>query len=655
MSDADAIARKYGGSVVGDEKDADTIAAKYGGKVATSSKTGVIEDVVKSIPGAIPRAASALVGLPQTIMELGMKGARKVGEMAGADTSYAYPSFRNIGQVAEEGFDKASKAVTGEPVYRPQTGPGRIADTAAQVMVSGPGAMVQKAVVGGAAGVSGEAARLVTNNPIAIGVISMLGGGLASLPFVLRSVPAENIAKALDGIDEGTLAKAQWLMDDAAKMGTPITGAEAIAQVTGKNTLQDIQRVIESSREGGGRMQSVMNARPGANVAAMSAAGDRIASPVANPSQTPVRMQEAASGAIRNARQAGNASAKPFYDAAATQRVPSQEWNSLAQDPMVQKALQTVKNEPMWGVANEAEGSIRWLDAAKRYIDDALVGAKPNEARILEAANTRLKMVADAASPDYAAARATVAQNRQQVVRPMENSPVGDIARSGGPAGGPRPSAETMMAQQSNILMPSAPRALNPDTIRTTVATISKQDPDAARVWTRQNLEAMFNEASQANVGGANQWGGAKFAAQIAGNPSQRANLQALVEATGGKRTWAGFERLLQVFEAQGKRMAAGSNTARDLRTAESLSAAGGAAPVMSTVSLQLPAKAYEWYQNFRFGKNTAEMAEILTDPKSVELMKELARHAPNTAKASALAAQIVVGNDAAQLGSTDR
>lgn len=658
MADLDAIAAKYGGKTEGDV-DLDAVAAKFGGKAskeAPKDRPGIVEDVVKSLPGAIPRAAGAIVGLPQTVMDLGMAGARKVGEMVGADARFARPTFRNIGGVVEEGFDKASEAVTGEPVYRPQTGPGRIADTTAQVLVSGPGSALQKGAVGAASGVSAEAARTVTNNPIAIAVISMLGGGLSSLPFVMRSVPAENIAKAIEGIDETQLAKAQSLMDDAAKMGTPITGAEAIAQVTGKNTLQDIQRVVEASREGGSVTQGMMNARPEANRAAFKAAGDTIASTHGvNPANTPVRMQQAASTAIRDARQAGNAAAKPSYDAAAQQSVPLPEWDNLAQDPAVQKALQAVKSDPMWGVSNEAAGSVRWLDAAKRWIDDELVGSKPAVARILEAANTKIKAVADAASPDYAQARSIVAQNRQQVVKPLENSPVGDISRTGGPPQGPRPSGESMMQQQSGILMPQSPRALDPQTIRSTIGTLNKQDPDAARQWTRQNLEAIFNESSQNNVGGANQWGAAKFSAQVAGNPSQRANLQALVESTGGKRAWAGFERMIEVFEAQGKRMAAGSNTARDLRTAESFSAAGGAAPVMSTVSLQLPAKAYEWYQNFRFGKNTAEMAQILTDPKSVELMRELARHAPNTARASALAAQIVVGGGAAQTGNTDR
>ncbi len=238
----------------------------------------------------------------------------------------------------------------------------------------------------------------------------------------------------------------------------------------------------------------------------------------------------------------------------------------------------------------------------------------------------------------------------------MENSPLGDIARSGGPAGGPRPSGETMMVQQSNILQPSAPRALDPLTIRDTVRSLNTKDPEIAKQWTRQNLEGLFNEAAQNNVGGANQWGGAKFASQIAGNPAQKENLQALVEATGGKRAWAGFERMLDVMEAQGKRLPAGSNTARDLRTAENLSASGlGGAPAAASTTLGMGRIIYEWYQNFRFGKNSEEMAKILTDQKSVDLMRELARHHPESVRATALVGAIVSGNAAGRSENSDR
>ena len=616
---------------------------------AQPSKPGVAEDVAKSIPGAVPRAAAALVGLPQTLFELFSSGAKYVGDKMGLDTRFAKPTFGNVGDVVTQGYDKISETLTGSPVHRPQTGPGRIADTAAQVVVSGPGTIGQKLTMGTAAGASGEAARLVTNNPIAIGVAQLIGGGAASMPWILRSVPAENIHAAIKDITPQHLAAAQKLMDDAAAQGVKLTGAEAIAQVTGKNTLQDIQRVVESSKQGGPTIQQTMNQRPGQVRQAFETAADTITPPPVKPSATPVRFQQAGEQAITKARQAGNAAASADYATARTQSIGSSEWNTLTTNPAAQQALQAVKKDPIWGVTAEREGSIAWLDAAKRWIDDKLRTANPAEAKIWQAANTELKTAADAASPAYAQARATVAANNKNVVDPMRASPVGDIAATKGL------SAESAMKAQSDVLMPSAPRALDPLTIRESVRTMNAQDPTAARDFVRQNLQAIFDESAQNLASGPNQWGGAKFASQVAGNPSQRDNLQALIESVGNRQTWNGFNRLLEVLEATGKRHAPGSQTSANLRTEGQLSAAGvGAIPAYAATPNKLMGAIGEWYDNFRFGKNTAEMAKILTDQRSVELMQKLAKEAPTSARASALVGQIIAGSNT-QPSSTNR
>ena len=606
-------------------------------------KPSVAGDVVRSLPGAVPRAAAGIVGFPQTMWGLMAHGVEKGATAMGVPpkaAAAARPELGNIGDLVTKGYDELSTLVTGKPVYRPQTGAGRIADLAAQTVVSGPGTIAQKATMGVAGGAAGEAARLVSDNPIFIGVMTMLGAGAASLPWILRSVPAENINAAIKDITPQQLAKAQGLMDEAARRGVKLTGAEAIAQITGKNSLQDIQRVVEASKQGGPIMQPGMNQRPQVVRAATEASLDTVSPMPAAPSATPVRMQQAGEKAITQARQAGNAAAQPSYDVARTQKVPSQDWNSLTQNPASMKALQAVKSDPIWGVTREAEGSIAWLDAAKRWIDDKLRTANPAEARIWQQANSELKTAADTASSAYRQGRTTVAKNMQQVVEPMKASPVGDIAATNGM------SAEQAMKAQGEILMPTAPRALDPVTIRQSVATLTKQDPTAARDFVRQNLQAHFDEATQNLVGGANQWGGAKFAAQIAGNPSQRDNLQALVESVGNRQTWVGFNRLLDVLEATGKRHAPGSQTAFNQQLAGELSVGGlGAIPA----SIASPQKAMSlignWYDNFRFGKNTAEMARILTDQRSVELMQALAKEAPGSAKASALTAQILASD----------
>ena len=621
-------------------------------RAAPSSRVSVTEDMLRSIPGAVPRAAAGVIGLPQNLNAMANWAGSAITEKTGMPSGKSpIPAVRlisemfgvvpNLGEMVGEGYDRISDLLTGKPVYKPQTGPGRVTDLTVQTLVGGPGTLGQKAAMGLSAGAAGEGARLITDNPIAIGVLQMLGAGAASLPWILRSVPAENIHAAIKDIKPDQLKLAQKLMDDAAARGVQLTGAEAIAQVTGKNSLQDIQRVVEASKHGGPTLQGVMNTRPGAVRQAFEQQADQITPPPASPSATPVRMQQAAEQSITKARQFGNAAAEPLYDAARTQRIPSHDWNTLAQNPATQKALKAVKGDPICGVTNELDGSVAWLDAAKRWMDDKLRTASPSEAKIWRSANSDLKAVADRASTDYRQARGIVSKNMTEVVDPMKASPVGDISKTGNLP------AEQAMKAQGEILMPSAPRALDPVTIRTAIETLNKQDPTAARAFVRQNMQAIFDEATQNLSGGANQWGGAKFAAQVAGNPRQRDNLRALIEASSDKQAWVGFNRMLEVFEATGKRHAPGSQTAFNEKIVSELSRGGtkigNVTEALGTIS--------RWYDNFRFGKNTDQMAQILTDPRSVDLMRKLAKEAPDSAKASALVAQIFASQPALTSG----
>ena len=607
-----------------------------------AEKPSVVMDVIKSIPGTVTRAAAGLAGLPNTLADLTEAGGTALG-LKGARSFKDLPSWARPGDMVTKGYDAISEAITGNPVYRPQTGPGRVADTVGQTLVSGPGSMIQKGVAGAAAGLSGEAARLVTDNPLAVGIVQLLGGTAASLPFLLRSVPADSINQAIKGIGPGDLDKAQRLLNDARSKGVKLTGAEAIAQVTGKNTLQDIQRVVESSAKGGPVMQGVMNERPDAIRNAFENQSNTIAMMPGQPARTPVRMQQAGQDAITEARQAGNAAARPYYDKSGGEVVSSGAINTIAmQNPAVVEAANAVVKSTKYGVFGENPFSVKSLNAAKQYLDDVAGSAKEagrnNEARLASQALNDLLPRMDAQVPAYGQARAIVAQNRRDVVAPMEQSPVGEIANSRGNPANPIAAGDAMK-KQGATLMPPTGGVLSPGEIRTTVATLSKQDPTAARDWVRQNLQTHFDEITQNLQGGANQWGGAKFAAQIAGNPRQKDNLQALVESVSDRQTWNGFNRLLEVMEATGKRQAAGSQTAQNLGIGSELSSGG---LLSAATAVPKPSLIADAYKSFRYGRNTEEMAKILTDPKSVELMRQLAKEAPQSAKATALVSEII-------------
>src|SRR5262249_27121722 len=104
----------------------------------------------------------------------------------------------------------------------------------------------------------------------------------------------------------------------------------------------------------------------------------------------------------------------------------------------------------------------------------------------------------------------------------------------------------------------------------------ARNAPALAANLVRQHAESVFNEATQRLASGPNQFGGAKFAATIAGNPQQRRNLEAAVGALpDGDTRWRGFNRLLQVLEASGQRQRPGSMTAFNAQAMRDLEQGG--------------------------------------------------------------------------------
>ena len=631
-------------------------------------RPSVAMDVAKSVATSPLRAASGLAALPQVAADWLERGVGRVADfLTGSEPGSSVQNARamrreystqlgrdlenvNAGQVARAGFDAASQAATGAPVYDPQTGPGRIADFTGQVLSTGPGAVTSRGVAQGLSmGLSGGSAgefvrQFVGDNPYAVGATQLVGTLAGGAPFAARGTVATNAERALQNVTPQQLQAAQSLMDDAAARGVRLTGAEAIAQVTGRNNLQNIQRVVEQSREGGPIMEAALNARPAQVRTMFDNEMGNIAPQPAAPAATPVALQQAAQGAITDARQAGNRAAAPYYAAAENSPIPGHDWNTAISNPAVREAMQAVRGSARWGVTNEAPGSLRWLDAAKRWIDDKLVDARPSEARIWNDARAAL-LDATRTVPEYATARQIVAQNRQQVVNPMQASPVGDIART------VNLPAEQAMQAQAQILAPAAPRALDPNTIRETARVIGRQDPDVLRQWTRQNLEGIFAESSQNLMSGVHQAGGAKFATAIAGNPRQQANLQALISSsTGSNETWVGFRRMLDIMEAEGKRMPAGSMTEFNRQISSDLARAGAGAVAAGAASPgRLSTAVWDAYQRFRYGQNSAEMARILTDPESVRLLNRLARTNPDDAAARLLVGSIVTAGQPSQ------
>lgn len=452
----------------------------------------------------------------------------------------------------------------------------------------------------------------------------------AGVPMGMRNTKADIVNRGLQGVTDEQLKMAQLLMNDAARMGAPITGAEAIAQITGKKGLVGTQRFVENAPESQNIMNQFMAGRPEGQRNAFKSSVEVIGAP---PNYgTPAKLEQTAGNLVKGAESSVTSNVNPYFKEAGKNAVPKVEIEGMLQNPKIAEAIDHVRSVGTYGVKNEAQNSLKTLIAAKQYLDDqyatqmnAVTGAQKNAGRVTWSANRQLDDYLNRVSPDYAkgSQKFEVAQNTQ--IQPLKGGPVGIIAEGGN-------AAET--------LMPRNPVNLYPADIKRTAELLRRKDPSALPEWTRQQLEAEFNKSARNLQSGANETAGPKFAASVAGNKQQRENLKTLVTETGGMQAWQGFDRLLDVMEAQGQRLAPNSATAFNEMARQEL---GGG--VLTKVATPLtPSRLTKGLEQFQMGNNAQALAKMLVDPNAVEQLKELARTGPRSAKGQLIANSLLSG-----------
>jgi hypothetical protein len=468
-------------------------------------------------------------------------------------------------------------------------------------------------------------------------VMALSGGAMAT-----RGTPSTIVNDAIKGMNENQLRAADALVKMSYQKGSPITGAEAIAQVMGGNRITSTQRFVEQQPQGNSAqiMADFLRKRPEGNVqmAERSIGGVR---PLQALEETPMRLQQAAEKTITGAEKMRTQASSPFYLEAGKLAIPKDELTGYLSDPRIRGAVDKVRSVDTYGVKNMPENDMRVLIAAKQSLDDdyasqmnAMTGAQKNAGGVTYAARQKLDDFLASKSPTYAEGRDVYSQVTTDVVNPLKQSRVGQLAK-------PLESSEQGIRAQSDILMPKAPRATSPSEITKTIEILRKQDPTVAQNWTRQNLKGIFDETTKDLVGGQNQFGGAKFASTIAGNKQQKDNLRALVTSSSGMQAWKGFEDMLDVLQAQGQRLPANSATSFNQMMAQEMGS-GGLGALPTTVAQ--PSKIAKFYESWRIGNNSEMLAKLLTDPNTITKLEELAKTKPNSLKAQTIVNSIAGG-----------
>jgi hypothetical protein len=288
------------------------------------------------------------------------------------------------------------------------------------------------------------------------------------------------------------------------------------------------------------------------------------------------------------------------------------------------------------------------LDRARKYLRDK-VDLPPiaAEATPKEAGGTINKLLDDLrtemenASAPFAAGKTEYQRISRDVVDPLLKSPTGQLATT------------DAFEKQKQILFAPDPLPGSERHVGQAVSSVVKTDPVAAQNLVNMKIRQSFEEATQNLTGGPAQFGGPKFVASLTGNGQQRKNLEAAVKALpNGTVVWGGFNRMLNILEAQGRRQSVGSQTEFNKLLNKDIGSGGVGDIVALTAS---PGKwwsvAQDAYQQFRYGKNTELFANLFTSPEAVKELRKIAQLSPGSPKTQAVISNLIVSRIAYEHG----
>ena len=494
-------------------------------------------------------------------------------------------------------------------------------------------------IVGGSSDAALES--IGVDNPAAKAVLTAGTTAVAGVPMGMRNTKADIVNRGLQGVTEEQMNMARALMNDANRMGTPITAAEAIAQVSGKKALLGTQRFVENAPESQNIMNQFMAGRPEGQRQAFQSSVEVIGAP---PSYTtPSNLTKSAENVVNRAEKGVTKSVAPFYaqgvndmqtlQAGKVLPVMPTEVVALRQNSAIDDAINHVTKNKYSGATGLPANDPRTLDAAKKYLDaqystfsnKMTESFDKNKAANAYSGSRELDAYLSSKSPAYAQGSTNYEVAQKTQIGPLKAGPVGVIAEGGDAA---------------QTLMPKNPVNLYPADIKRTAELLRRKSPEALPEWTRQQLESEFNKAARKGLGGESETAGPKFNVNVAGNKQQRDNLRTLVTETGGMQAWQGFERFLDVMEAQGNRLSANSATSFNELARQELG--GGLATKVATPLS--PSRFVKGVEQFQMGNNAQALARMLIDPQAVDKLQELARTGPRSAKAQLIANSLLSG-----------
>ncbi|TGT76138.1 MULTISPECIES: hypothetical protein [unclassified Mesorhizobium] len=605
-----------------------------------------VENGVRSLIGADPLSAQELARRDA--------GIRLPWEQAVSDTSPAYTVEDYI------------RGKMNDNLHKPETRLGRVAGTVTEFAV--PGSIMGKAgavgttgreivkngvenFVGNALipGVASEVAGQATEGTPYEGLarfIGALGGNLATAAGRSYNAPESVVRRATGEMTDADWQRALDLQNNTT--GIKLSGPESIAQAKGgASALPNVQRVVEGSVEGRAGTAPFYAQRPGQVDTAVGNVLDQIAPQSAQPSTLGPRAAEVAGDVIDNTRQGINAQTRPLYQAAETQALPQAQFAPIAADPRFQAGLARLRGNAELApeYAHLPDNSIGVIDAVTKDLNargEALANAAnplygPELAGRSRTAAADARNAASTASPEYAQALAEQEALRRTQLNPLEQGPVGRVA------------AATDTAGAGNAILPQNPLTGSAGEAADATRRLAAEDPATTSGLVRQNLADRYTKATTETQGANSERAGIKFHQDVAGNDTRQQVLDAVLrQLPGGQATADRMGELLDVLQATGHRQAVGSATAFNHALNEALGSASPAAALYGlarSLGTSFVTRAGDAVRRRSLQGNITTLADMFTDPHSVELIREaIARGPENTIPNAAMRSALESG-----------
>ena len=586
-------------------------------KVKPFAQRGAIEDVMAKINLPIVQGVAGVLGLPGAIAGGLQSGAEKIGQMMGYTPEQVAASRPMMQSPTPASITRA----VGEyiPMQRAESFPGQLAQTAVRNIASAP---VPGAMLPSLLSAAGEETLALPFKGTDLEPYARAFGGIATplvtTPMAIKSPLERMYAESTQRMTPEQTKAAAQLQQQSFRSGMPVTSFEAMQQTSGgRTTLPALQRQVEGMPASAPQMADFMAQR-----GAQTQQTLKEQFPQTTRQQLGTQMQTAARNEQRALEKQLIKEAGPAYEAIKGKKIPMSWMTNLERESaVIAEAGKAVDNIPAYKdlLKGYPDNSIARIESMRQYLADkydnlavAAQGKVTGEMKAYQAARTNLLDKADIQVKEYPIAREQYQKARERIVGPLTETPIPNIA------------ATSELPKQFGELFATRAAEINltPNKITNAVRALAKTDPELPKEFLNQYMRSSLENVQRA---ASTQAGtvGPRFADTIAKNTTQRANLEAaLVEVYGdkGKQAAKGLNSMMNILEAQGRRLPAGSPTAeKGLLAQESVGFAGR--------TLKDPLSAIgNMYQSIFFARDYQNIAKAITSPDGVMTLEKIAK-----------------------------